>query len=854
MKKEKIIKFIADNSITLGLTIVFILLHIWFEKIINIFFVLPILSKVNNGFINDSIIILIFFIIGANFWLKKEKNYRVTLKSLLQYSIVLFVYLYYRYWGDIWYFEGFSFINKIKYFDILSLYYWGNIILFFMYKSKKHNSDINNGFNLDTPIGKEKPDLLNRERFAEYICGEIDKTESPDSSFAIGISSEWGNGKTSFIDLLEKHLKSSENIIIKINPWINHESRSIVTDFFNVLSLKLSEYNSDISPLIKKYAELLVGVGNSNLNKILNPILKYYTQNSTAISEFEQINNAIKKLDKKLVVFIDDLDRLYKDEIIQVVKLIRNSANFGNTVFIVTYDRNYVVNALKEINNYNPEFFLEKIFQFEFHLPKIESQIIQKQIYNLLYTKIRESDRVELSDILFKKKRSYDMNNFNLSSITNLRDVTRFSNSFLLAYSYLKGEIVLCDLLNIEILRLKYPGVYKLIFFQTDNFLEATTNSFKKTYYSLRNTKDEAVNNSEIISQYLIDNYESVGISKSEIDYAIMLLYSLFPSQNDVRYSRGVKLLSICNPSSFERYSYYSLLEGNISEVEFSNYRLKSFDKFTEKINEWVNNGQQFELKGRLERIKDYSDKDDFEKNIKAIFFFARLPKGENIHNNFIGFDFDNLYNKLNNVKKYLKINYYSTKEEYLDFIVNVLINAPSPYVFESDFIDRWLGRFAVTSDFGESIDPFIAIRLEYLKKYLDETEKFDHNVWGLYHNNDLRERKQVNGHAYSIEKRKNPEAISLIVEFIRTKALDDFLFAIISSERSDNKLYMVGKVVEDMFGDYNKFGEFINIFDEDKYINLHEFKKFYDKLKIVDYKQYVSFDFKVIPVDQKNR
>jgi len=295
MNKSKIINNIRENALTIGLTFVFVLFHPILEKFLTKILVTPFLSKVNSSLLNDVVFVVFFVVIGINFYLKKQKNYKVTLKTLIQYSIVLIIYVIYRSTMNLWDFTGFSLIRELKYIDIIALYLLGNIILFVFYKSKIKNPDSSKGFYLDTSLGKERPDLLSRESLAKYICSEVQETDSPDSSFAIGISSEWGNGKTSFFDLLERNLEQNKNIVIKVNPWINHESKSIVKDFFNALSSTLSEYNSDISPLIKKYAELLVGVGNSNLNKVLNPLLKHYSQNSTALSEFEQIDNAIKK-------------------------------------------------------------------------------------------------------------------------------------------------------------------------------------------------------------------------------------------------------------------------------------------------------------------------------------------------------------------------------------------------------------------------------------------------------------------------------------------------------------------------------------------------------------------------------
>ena len=99
-------------------------------------------------------------------------------------------------------------------------------------------------------------------------------------------------------------------------------------------------------------------------------------------------------------MFIDDIDRLDKHEIIEVVRLIRNTANFHNTFFLVAYDRDYVINALGHLNEHNHHQFLEKIFQMELNLPAYDKSILTKELYNRLLNHIPEKHQKELKDAI----------------------------------------------------------------------------------------------------------------------------------------------------------------------------------------------------------------------------------------------------------------------------------------------------------------------------------------------------------------------------------------------------------------------------------------------------------------------
>ncbi|WP_422653172.1 hypothetical protein IZU89_15130 [Cellulophaga lytica] len=74
--------------------------------------------------------------------------------------------------------------------------------------------------------------------------------------------------------------------------------------------------------------------------------------NKTLLSEsssydiYNRINLTLKDLNKRFVVFVDDLDRLSNKEVLQVLKLVRNTANFKNFIFIVALDKDYILNEL----------------------------------------------------------------------------------------------------------------------------------------------------------------------------------------------------------------------------------------------------------------------------------------------------------------------------------------------------------------------------------------------------------------------------------------------------------------------------------------------------------------------------
>lgn len=75
------------------------------------------------------------------------------------------------------------------------------------------------------------------------------------------------------------------------------------------------------------------------------------------------------------------MDRLYSNEVIEVLRLVRNTANFTNTIYLLAYEKSYIQKAIKEelhVDNRIP--FMDKIVQMEVPLPKREQDDRSKQV------------------------------------------------------------------------------------------------------------------------------------------------------------------------------------------------------------------------------------------------------------------------------------------------------------------------------------------------------------------------------------------------------------------------------------------------------------------------------------------
>lgn len=182
------------------------------------------------------------------------------------------------------------------------------------------------------------------------------------------------------------------------------------------------------------------------------------TEGPTLDEVRERLRAALANLKgQKLVVVIDDLDRLTPSETVEMVSLVKNLGDLPNVVYILSYDEVKLSNLINRSLKINGIIFLEKIIQYPVHLPPLEEDQILGLI-NSDITKILDSisseDSRRLGQAWYYVIRLY---------LKTPRDVRRLMNSYSLAWSGLSDYTDPIDLLLLEVLRLHEPAAYAWI-------------------------------------------------------------------------------------------------------------------------------------------------------------------------------------------------------------------------------------------------------------------------------------------------------------------------------------------------------------------------------------------------------
>lgn len=244
----------------------------------------------------------------------------------------------------------------------------------------------------DLPIASRDQDKLGRKAFANEIARGIANLQSSDS-VAIGLYGGWGSGKSSILNMVKEALKedyagnSTKPRVVEFKPWNYSNHADLITQFFADMEREIGivdksqEYQniaSAFGAMAKASGTLALIPPMSKGAIVLVPIFKF----AKVVSEYiarkqvvglstarEEISERLRMAKGKIVVFIDDIDRLNTTETQQIFQLVKSLADFTNVVYFLAFDDQIVSSVLDNVSGGKGREYLDKIVQIPFHVP-----------------------------------------------------------------------------------------------------------------------------------------------------------------------------------------------------------------------------------------------------------------------------------------------------------------------------------------------------------------------------------------------------------------------------------------------------------------------------------------------------
>src|SRR5919204_5583747 len=254
----------------------------------------------------------------------------------------------------------------------------------------------------ERPIRSAEEDTLGRAPFAAAIAAHVVSDAFAEGG-AVGLCGPWGSGKSSILALVEEQLRERPDdaaVVVRFNPWLFAGAEQLVARFFFELSaqlrtarerrlLRLADALETYGTLVEPAAQLPVAgswLGLAARTAVTSGgwLKRRNGARASLEEQRDRLRDHLTRLGRRLVVVVDDVDRLRSDEIRDVVRLVRLTGSFPQMVYLLAFDRTRVEQALDETGT-SGRAYLEKIMQVIHDVPALPPQRLRSAVSDELH-------------------------------------------------------------------------------------------------------------------------------------------------------------------------------------------------------------------------------------------------------------------------------------------------------------------------------------------------------------------------------------------------------------------------------------------------------------------------------------
>lgn len=354
-------------------------------------------------------------------------------------------------------------------------------------------------------------DIYNRKIIAENLTKIID---SQKDSIVISLDSEWGTGKTTFIRMWKDMLDSNEEYNTKFetlyfNAWENdyikdpllaifsemekqiHEEDSKLKKGMDKIKIKAKPFGKAVASASIKLATAgilnLDGVTLGDFNeaeliklseKLGELSIKEISADKTIRLRFkEEMTSYQKDINKKVIFFIDELDRCRPTFTIELLEVIKHLFNIENFIFVLSIDKQQLAHSVSTIYGQNADTlgYLRRFFDLDYKLPKItlktyienKNNIVLKDkcnidLFKMFITEMFINEKFSLRDV----DKAYYYISILIPLIKEFNEEGNYNPIYIVTVSYLYSTLIAT--------KIKNPILYKQIVdreYEVDNII-----------------------------------------------------------------------------------------------------------------------------------------------------------------------------------------------------------------------------------------------------------------------------------------------------------------------------------------------------------------------------------------------
>jgi predicted KAP-like P-loop ATPase len=473
---------------------------------------------------------------------------------------------------------------------------------------------------ISQPLSPDRPgedpalDRLGHGPFAKHLADSILRLPNTEG-LVIAVHGTWGAGKTTVLNYIRHFIgqapEQQRPALVTFNPWWFSGTEDLIRGFFSQLQAHLSTAAGITSDLRNKLADLAEAVSDIPIPhaKLGSAALKLLRPKPKDVAKLKQeIATDLVRQGKRILVTIDDIDRLAPDEVRAVFKVVKAVADFPNITYLMAFDRAIVTNSLEGIGGGSGEDYLEKIVQVPFELPPADRPALRGLFFDRLDPILagidpKTWDQTYWGNVFFRGIDEF---------LETPRDIVRLTNALTVTFRAVIGEVNPVDFMALESLRLFCPDVYQTVRGNPEMFTGPAPVEYEHP-------------TGEEVTRFHNEWFKAMEESNSRYAAPVRdMLVQLFPRLASVwgNMSYGTDWMArwrrdsrICDPEVFPVYFALAVNAGDISNSEIQTVLANAGNRDWLKT-ELLKLAKQLRPDGKtrasaiLERLWDYTQKD----------------------------------------------------------------------------------------------------------------------------------------------------------------------------------------------------------------------------------------------------
>jgi len=303
----------------------------------------------------------------------------------------------------------------------------------------------------DDPITDWKDDIIGRVSVVELLAEHALHLRTPVVALLGGL----GDGKTSVLNLFRNTIEEHA-IVVSFSAWLPGSEATLAVDLFRDIASECRKYL--VVPELRKRGLAFARVVSGSVGYLAG--LRELIPTRSQKDELHELRQVIAQLPLPVVILLDEIDRMQKDEVLVLLKILRGAPSIPNVMFVCAFDREELERVTEESSEY-----LEKFFPVSVVLSPAPPELIGRCWQSELLRQLCEQKwfRGGQNEANFTHQLAELWTDALQRVCTNLRKAGLLLNDIAAAGRSISGEVNPLDLVAIQALARFYPRVYQKV-------------------------------------------------------------------------------------------------------------------------------------------------------------------------------------------------------------------------------------------------------------------------------------------------------------------------------------------------------------------------------------------------------